>query len=226
MKIIFTCRKRFLVIWKSKTYIAPVAQLACEWRKILAEVRLPWSKIFHATLANSAPNWVGVGAGAELGNKNIKEKILMGCDIIEINLVCLVLIMWLWWWWLWLIVLLFLLVLFWVFLFVVVIVGPKNLTLEFGQNYFNNCWDVVVVYVDVFVIYFVLLLLLLFLLMLLLLIQKPSFRYLEIFLVVLVVAVCCCCHWCCFYGRCPEGIGRHNVKMSVILSFLLSCHIF
>ena len=25
-----------------------------------------------------------------------------------------------------------------------------------------------------------------------------------------------------FYGRCPEGIGRHNFKMSVLLSF---CHV-
>ena len=24
-----------------------------------------------------------------------------------------------------------------------------------------------------------------------------------------------------FYGRCPEGIGRHNVKMSVLMSVLL-----
>ena len=33
-----------------------------------------------------------------------------------------------------------------------------------------------------------------------------------------------------FYGRCPEGIGRHNVKMSFLLSFFLSfflsfCHV-
>ena len=25
----------------------------------------------------------------------------------------------------------------------------------------------------------------------------------------------------CFYGRCPEGIGRHNVKMSVYMSLCL-----
>ena len=31
-----------------------------------------------------------------------------------------------------------------------------------------------------------------------------------------------------FYGRCPEGIGRHNVKMCiyVCLSIVMSCHIF
>jgi len=27
---------------------------------------------------------------------------------------------------------------------------------------------------------------------------------------------------CDFYGRCPEGIGRHKVKMSVLLSFYMS----
>ena len=29
-----------------------------------------------------------------------------------------------------------------------------------------------------------------------------------------------------FYGRCPESIGRHNVKMSLCLSICLSvCHV-
>ena len=28
------------------------------------------------------------------------------------------------------------------------------------------------------------------------------------------------------YGRCPEGIGHHNVTMYYCLSFVLSCHIF
>ena len=29
-----------------------------------------------------------------------------------------------------------------------------------------------------------------------------------------------------FYGRCPEGIGRHNVKISFFPSFFLSiCHV-
>ena len=29
-----------------------------------------------------------------------------------------------------------------------------------------------------------------------------------------------------FYGRCPEEIGHHNVKMSICLDVPLSCHIF
>ena len=32
--------------------------------------------------------------------------------------------------------------------------------------------------------------------------------------------------WNNFYGRCPEGIGRHNVKMSFTISVYMSCHIF
>ena len=42
----------------------------------------------------------------------------------------------------------------------------------------------------------------------------------------LILALVCFVLAQSFYGHCPEGIGRHNVKMCVFLSIFLSiCHV-